>query len=144
MLCMVDCLPRIHGPVAPAGVGHSVITRRGLFGLLGGAAAVAATGELWTPTKTIFLPPRGGWHSDVIGMDMVREVVHYNIRRDAYFALFDVRTVDNMQHRFDVQLGGLSVGNEERKLALAVLTEHLRFNEIQRSSLVPAVVWTHS
>ena len=38
-----------------------MISRRGLFSLLSGAAVVATTGELWTPSKAIFLPPRGGW-----------------------------------------------------------------------------------
>jgi hypothetical protein len=35
------------------------LTRRGLLAAL--AATAIAPGELWTPKRTIFLPPRGGW-----------------------------------------------------------------------------------
>lgn len=44
------------------------MNRRGFFKALGIGAAVAATGgialleqELWTPSRTFFLPPVGGW-----------------------------------------------------------------------------------
>jgi len=41
------------------------MNRRGFLAALGVTAAGAATGlavpELWTPKRTFFLPPRGGW-----------------------------------------------------------------------------------
>lgn len=40
------------------------MNRRGLFALLGGLAV--APQELWTPSKSIFLPPRGGWVSQKV------------------------------------------------------------------------------
>lgn len=42
------------------------MNRRGFLGLIAGTAGATAAGlaipELWTPKRTFFLPPRGGWH----------------------------------------------------------------------------------
>ena len=37
------------------------MNRRGFLATLGLAAGALAIPELWTPKRTFFLPPRGGW-----------------------------------------------------------------------------------
>lgn len=44
------------------------MNRRGLLQLLAGSAAALAAGELLIPSRTIFLPPRGGWPTSRLGM----------------------------------------------------------------------------
>ena len=71
-----------------------MITRRGFIQLLGAAAAVSAGGiellELELPsTKTIFLPPAGGWSFEpfyIVRRAFVSEMVH-NIYNKSHFHL---------------------------------------------------------
>lgn len=37
------------------------MNRRQLFKALGGSAIALASADLWTPSRTYFLPPKGGW-----------------------------------------------------------------------------------
>lgn len=45
------------------------MNRRGFFAFLGGAAVAAALAPelIWTPSRTIFLPPAGGWTVNQLG-----------------------------------------------------------------------------
>lgn len=67
------------------------MNRRGFLSLFGAAAVTAAiplgvADELWTPSKTIFLPPIGGWArgnsfltTDMISREALR-VMHQHMR----------------------------------------------------------------
>lgn len=58
------------------------MNRRGLFALLAGA--VIAPGEIWAPTKKIFLPPVTGWFSEDITTKMVR-LVRFHQSKARYY-----------------------------------------------------------
>jgi hypothetical protein len=45
------------------------VNRRGFLAALLAAPVAASVPEIWTPSKTIFLPPRGGWVDEDIAFD---------------------------------------------------------------------------
>lgn len=51
------------------------MNRRQLFATLG--AVALAPGELWTPSRKIFLPPRGGWSAE-----RCQDWLNYEIERE--------------------------------------------------------------
>ena len=62
--------------------------RRGFFKALAGTAAAAIVlPEIWTPSKAIFLPPRGGWCQPPMVM---REVQQYLINNDSLAMRYDM------------------------------------------------------
>jgi hypothetical protein len=54
------------------------MNRRDLFKAMAGGLVAVATTELWTPSRSIFLPPRGGWPlHEVSGENYARAARHF-------------------------------------------------------------------
>lgn len=77
------------------------MNRRGFFSLLGGAAVAAVipsvvTEELWTPSRTIFLPPTGGWvrGNVLLTPELITREAWRILSKSMQFNLPDVRQYD--------------------------------------------------
>lgn len=59
------------------------------------AAVVAANLPAWVlPEKTIFLPPKWGWHPSRLGAGYMRELSYYDLRSDSIIWRYDTKGRD--------------------------------------------------
>jgi hypothetical protein len=107
------------------------MNRRGFFKALTGTVALAAVlPEIWTPTKTIFLPPRGGWLQRDFQM---REVQQYLINSDALTMRYDMAWImaDGTREHWHVDfppadLQSHYLSSDDPVRVLAAISEHDR------------------
>lgn len=110
--------------------------RRGFFKALAGTAIAAAVlPEIWTSSKAIFLPPRGGWFQSPLVMREVRQYVinidsmpmRYDVAWDVYQYHVDFPEIQDW-HRLQMNAPALyaQLLEEQRRIA------RLQFEQLRR------------
>lgn len=113
-----------------------------------GLALAGAGAALWTPTKSIFLPPRGGWYSAI----RMREVEQYLINTDSLAMRYDMAWVKNgeyVQYHVDIDLPGARLNSDyldaQREVARSMFRDVIEHHGLQDAKRVvlplPKGVW---
>lgn len=93
-----------------------------------GLALTGAVAALWTPTKTIFLPPNGGWHQYKLPAGYMREIEQYLINTDSIAWRYDAvgRDIWGKEHQFHVDVNSPMPG-----LASIVIEDRFRHDGLR-------------
>lgn len=103
------------------------MNRRHFFGMTLGALAAAGLPAILMPERTVFLPPKNGWHPHALAGMYMREVEQYDINSDCMHFRYDAvgRDIWGGEQQFHVDMKNLP--DEARRFELARMVIGNRF-----------------